>query len=196
MAYRHRIDAADLVPDARARALFVDALEAPDGTVATIGDYALAGDSAPRPCAHFRATRAGAAIDKRVALRDERVHVAYALAGGLAGRWRVEMDLAMPSCDGVGGRFIHDGAIRGGFGDTHAIDATDHVRLDDTFMGGGVDLRCSPRARVDARPYRTVSQSEQGFEKIMQSITLTLSWPLDGGPVAIDVSLAIARRDA
>ncbi len=147
VAYRHRIDAADLVPDARARALFVDALEAPDGTVATIGDYALAGDSAPRPCAHFRATRAGAAIDKRVALRDERVHVAYALAGGLAGRWRVEMDLAMPSCDGVGGRFIHDGAIRGGFGDTHAIDATDHVRLDDTFMGGSVDLRCSPRAR-------------------------------------------------
>jgi hypothetical protein len=59
-------------------------------------------------------------------------------------------------------------------------------------MGGRVELRCAPPARIVTRPYRTVSQSEQGFEKIMQSMTLTLSWPLDGTQRHIGVGLVIA----
>jgi hypothetical protein len=41
-----------------------------------------------------------------------------------------------------------------------------------------------------------VSQSEGGFEKIMQSVTLTLSWPLDAAHANIDLSLEIRKHSA
>ncbi|HEX6136547.1 MAG TPA: alpha-amylase/4-alpha-glucanotransferase domain-containing protein [Casimicrobiaceae bacterium] len=195
LAYRHPIDAADIVPDPRGRALFVDSYEAAGGATTSITGYGLVDDTGEAPAAHFRATFAGIAADKRVALRDNRLQVSYVVSGGRPGRWIVELDLAMPSCDGIGGRFIADGTIRGGFGDDHAL-AGGRVVLDDTFLGGRVEVACTPPAQIVARPYRTVSQSEQGFEKIMQSVTLTLSWPLEAAEVAFGVALAIERGNA
>ena len=197
LAFRHPVDPADLVPDPRARTLFTDALEAADGGLAPIDAYADVGAEPALPAAHFRALQAGAVIDKRIALRGDRVHVAWRVSGAPAGRFVVELDLALPSCDGFGGRFVRRGSILGGFGEEHALAEADQFALDDTVLGGTVEFRCTPPARVLARPYRTVSQSEEGFEKIMQSIALTLSWPLDAAATtAIDVELAIAPGNA
>lgn len=74
----------------------------------------------------------------------------------------------------------------------NALAEGDRFSLDDTVLGGSVDVRCTPPANMLTRPYRTLSQSEEGFEKIMQTITLTLSWPLDGAATEIGVVLAIA----
>jgi 4-alpha-glucanotransferase/alpha-amylase len=34
-------------------------------------------------------------------------------------------------------------------------------------------------------PHFTVSQSEAGFEKVMQAVTLKLSWPISAGTVSV-----------
>ena len=42
-------------------------------------------------------------------------------------------------------------------------------------------LPASLPAHIAARAHRTVSQSEAGFEKVMQAVELTLTWPLVAG---------------
>jgi hypothetical protein len=131
-------------------------------------------------------------VEKRLALRDERIDVEWRLSAPLPGRWVSELDIAMPSCDGVGGRFVHAGSTRGGFGETHTLVEASEVTLEDTELRGAITLHCAPPANIVARPYRTVSQSEQGFEKIMQSVTITLSWPLTRNLREITLSLRVA----
>jgi 4-alpha-glucanotransferase/alpha-amylase len=65
-------------------------------------------------------------------------------------------------------------------------------------MGGSVTLACSRSVRLEARPYFTVSQSEGGFERIMQSVCLTLSWPIERGQSEVTLTLEIqqTRDDA
>jgi len=48
-----------------------------------------------------------------------------------------------------------------------------HMKSDDRFMRGSVGILTSHPARVRARPLHTVSQSEDGFEKVMQCVS---SW--------------------
>jgi hypothetical protein len=45
-------------------------------------------------------------------------------------------------------------------------------------------------ARIKARPHMTVSQSEAGFEKIMQAVELTFTWEVEG-PTEIQVDLDV-----
>jgi 4-alpha-glucanotransferase/alpha-amylase len=66
------------------------------------------------------------------------------------------------------------------------------ITLDDDVLGGSVELKVSVPAELHAQPYYSVSQSEEGFEKIMQAVTLKLQWPVIVG--ALVVSLAINAR--
>ena len=72
-----------------------------------------------------------------------------------------------------------------------ATSVTD-ITLDDDVLGGSVELKVSAPAELHAEPYYSVSQSEEGFEKIMQAVTLKLQWPVVVG--ALVVSLAINAR--
>jgi hypothetical protein len=99
------------------------------------------------------------------------------------GSLRTTLDLAMPSCDGFTGRYIVGDDIPCGFGQPLDIASADAVVLDDRCMGGAVVLRFTPAARVRGRPYHTVSQSENGFERIMQSATIDAQWSV-GSPSA------------
>ena len=63
-------------------------------------------------------------------------------------------------------------------------------------MGGRLTLRTNQPVRLRAQPCYTVSQSEGGFEKIMQSVTLSLSWPLDAAHASVDLSLDILKHPA
>jgi 4-alpha-glucanotransferase len=196
VSFRHEIGPAEVVPDERARSLFVDAWVAPDGGRTPIDGYALEYEETHSPAVRFRAASGTAAIEKHVTVGAERLDVLYRVAAGAGGRLEVELDLAMPSCDGPGGRFRHAGASRGGFGDSLALEETTGLTLDDTFLGAAVTLGWNRLGRVLATAYRTVSQSEQGFERIMQSVTVALSWELGAGEHELNVTLAIVPHAA
>lgn len=186
--FKHAITADDLAPDPRPRNLFVDCRTDAEGQTRQVVSYALQGGAGSE--AKFAAPLEE--VEKRLIVTEEALEAAYRLEGG-AGVFRTELDLAMPSCDGFGGRYIDGGHIPGGFGQPLAIEGLTELTLDDRFMGGSLTLRCSPPARLAAGPYFTVSQSEGGFEKVMQSVSIVLEWSLAGGAAEIRVSLRIAK---
>ena len=59
------------------------------------------------------------------------------------------------------------------------------------MLGGGLVLSASRPVDIRARPHYTVSQSEAGFEKIMQAACITLSWPIDAVSQELTISLEI-----
>jgi hypothetical protein len=81
-----------------------------------------------------------------------------------------------------------------GFGQPLDAVGVGELVLDDQFMGGAVAVLCSSPALVHARPHLTVSQSEDGFEKIMQCVTMALAWPLAAGRHELSVALKISRH--
>ena len=90
---------------------------------------------------------------------------------------------------GGGGRYIHEGTILCGFGQLLELSAMTSLTLDDNVLGGSVKLNISSPVALIARPCYSVSQSEGGFEKIMQAVTLTLEWPLTLGDVVVSIEI-------
>jgi 4-alpha-glucanotransferase/alpha-amylase len=146
------------------------------------------------PEARFSAHAADAQISKRVALRKSGVAVDYRVEAAGPGRLQVELDIAMPSCDGFSGRYVHRDEIIGGFGESFELEATDRLTLDDRHLKGSVTLAASRPAKLLARPCLTVSQSEDGFERIMQSASIALSFEV--GPGASEISVTLDVRAA
>jgi len=183
--FKHAISPEDAIPDTRPRAIGVDQVIGPDDAAHPVANYALI--KADAAVVRFAATLGDAQIEKRVTLLADGVALDYR-ASGLAGRWQVQLNLAMPSCDGFAGRYVlADGTVPCGFGQDLALDDVATLRLEDGVLGGVITLNVQPPARLAARPHLTVSQSEAGFEKIMQAVEITLSWPiggLHGGPAA------------
>jgi alpha-amylase/alpha-mannosidase (GH57 family) len=179
VAFKDAIGAADILPDARPRRLFLDAWQRPDGETEW-PRYAAGAFKAPLMSAAFSAPLAGGEAMKTFTLAGRALQVAYRLRGIPGGRFTVVLDLAMPSCDGYAGRYVlADGSIPCGFGQALDLPAAAELTLDDRILGGGLRLAASRPVDLSARPHYTVSQSEAGFEKIMQGARLTLSWPID-----------------
>ena len=185
IAFRHAVGPEDARPDARPRALFVDGWEPEDGTPA----WPCYARAARADAAVFTAEAGEVAVRKQYALGAEGLAVRWTVEPAGAGMWRTEINLAMPSCDGFFGRVRAAAGILGGFGKEHVIEACPGLRLEDGVLGGGVELVIDPPARVMARPLHTVSQSEAGFEKIMQAVTLELRWPMAPGRATVSVRL-------
>ena len=95
--------------------------------------------------------------------------------------FQTRLFLAMPSCDGPAGQFFADEQSQGGFGLPIQGEKTRQIVLEDAVMGGKITLHCNPPARWEAAPHMTVSQSEAGFEKIMQALQLDFYWDLTAG---------------
>lgn len=193
VSFKHEIAEEDLATDAAGRTLFRDRLLGPDGQAREVDGYAMLDmdDTATAPRAGFRALPGDGVIDKRIALQGSRLVVSYRIEG-LRGVLLTELNIAMPSCNGYAGRYILRGEMPCGFG--QPLDALEvgELVLDDRFMGGALKLSCSPPASLRARPLHTVSQSEGGFEKIMQCVVLTLEWPLAQGSNEISVTLEVS----
>jgi hypothetical protein len=191
IAFKDVIGAADVVPDARPRRLFADAWHRLDGETAW-PQYATGAFRAPLMSAAFSAALDGGEVTKIITLAGRALQVAYRLHHVPGGRFSVELNLAMPSCDGYSGRYIlSDGSIPCGFGQALELAASQGLTLDDRFLGGGLRLSASRPVDIAARPHYTVSQSEAGFEKIMQAVCLTLSWPIDAVLQELTFSLEI-----
>jgi hypothetical protein len=193
VSFKHAITADDLVPDAYSRSLFRDRWVDAAGQEHLLASYQLGPNVAIEHAATFRAPCSFGRVDKLVVVQGGRLTVTWFLADVPEGTFRTELSLAMPSCDGYAGRYILRGEIPCGFGQPLDAEEVTELVLDDRFMGGSVAILASRAASVRCRPHVTVSQSEDGFEKIMQAATVTLSWPLRAGAHEFSVALKIAQ---
>ena len=192
--FKHAIAAADLLPDAHGRTIFRDAWLDGAGNAAPLAGYALVPHGAVEHAASFAGPCGAGRAEKLVLVQGSRVTATWFIETGAAGTFRTELNLAMPSCDGSAGRYILDGESPCGFGQPLDADRATELVLDDRFMGGAVTVLCSRPAALSARPHFTVSQSEGGFEKIMQCATVVLSWALAAGRHELSVALKIAAH--
>ncbi len=176
IAFLHEITPDDVVPDARPRGIAIDTLITADGTRHAVDRYQTG--NAP---GHFVASGESWRVEKTYAIDKEALTIRYRVSGG---RLETRLNLAMPSCDGYGGRYVlADGSVPGGFGQT--LDAaTPQLTLEDTELGGALHIAVTasgdfitPAPTFHGQPHRTVSQSEAGFEKVMQAACIDLSWP-------------------
>jgi hypothetical protein len=193
---KHEISAADLEADPAARSLFRDACVDAGGSLRMLAEYGLREVNGAGVI--FVTRVGGATLQKEIALRGNRVSVSYSFTGAIeaagACAFETTVDLAMPSCDGPGAHYLCRAVVAGGLGQTLDLEGMTELVLVDNFMGGSLALRSNPPIRLRARPCYTVSQSEGGFEKIMQSVTLALSWPLDAAHASIELSLDIIKH--
>ncbi len=183
--FKHDIFPQDTVPDAAPRAIFVDWLGGADGPATPLADY-VSGDGA-----NFAATAGGGRISKHLAVDQNRLSASYRFDGAAPAAFTCRINLAMPSCDGFSGRYIlADGRIPCGFGQDLVLDAATELSLDDRELRGRLVFRSSRPVRIEAAPHHTVSQSEAGFEKIMQAACLTVSWsPAPGDETTLSLEV-------
>ena len=168
VSFKHVITADDVVPDSRPRGIFVDTWLADDGTAVVPRYYA----SGPLS---YSAADDDVKLRKSYALDGSGLTTSYLASD--SGLLQIEINLAMPSCDGYAGRYmLADGSVPGGFGQPLDIEETSRLMLIDGVLGGKLVLTSNRPVSVSGRPHFTVSQSEAGFEKIMQAAVLTLRW--------------------
>lgn len=173
------ISAEDLLPDALPRAIALDSLDDQP-----LCDYRLDADEP----LHFR--RAG--VDKRYQLQPGRLVIEWRLRGLAGQTLRTTLNLAMPSCDGFLGRYrLADGSIPGGFGQPLQLDGTRWLRLEDGVLGGAVELHGSVPLAIRCQAQHSVSQSENGFEKIIQAVAITLAWTLPDDDCTLCIHLGM-----
>ncbi len=173
VAFLHTILPGDADPDERPRGLFVDSAIDANNMLRPLDAY-VPGAEPDRWVAGGEGWR----IEKRFALEGDALVVSFRIDGArLPSLIETEINLAMPSCDGFGGRYLlADGSVPGGFGDALALAEATQLRLEDSELRGALCIETSQPVSVEARAHRTVSQSEAGFEKIMQAVCLTLAW--------------------
>ena len=177
--FKHPVAPADIVPDVLPRALCLDEL---DGC--SVADYTSATPDT------LKFTRPG--IGKTWTADGSTATITWQLKGLAGKRLTTRLNLAMPSCDGFLGRYVlADGGIPGGFG--HALDLTaaSSLTLEDGVLGGRVLLRTTIPAEIHGRPQQTVSQSEAGFEKIMQALELSVNWVIPDDACTLQLKLTI-----
>lgn len=199
VSFKHQIAPGDLVVDAYRRTLFVDRLVSPGGEPRMMR-YSLAAVEGAAPAAAFVSADPEAFLRKELALRGDTLTVTYRFDGAHPGRsegvhgsrFEVELNIAMPSCDGPAGYIKADGHVCGGFGQVHDLADCGELLLADEVLGGAVRLSFSHPPRISSAPCFSVSQSEAGFEKIMQAVTLILSWPLPGEGQTLAVTLQVS----
>ena len=184
VAFRHAVTRADLVVDEAPRRLFVDRWR--DGARRTLAyRYASA--------ARFHSTHDDIIVVKEYLVDANALRVRYRFDTKPVGTFSTELNLAMPSCDGPAGRYIYQNEVPGGFGQPLAIDNLRELKLEDDILGGAIVLTSNLPLTLDARPLHTVSQSEAGFEKIMQAVVLTLEWNAAQLSAPLEVGLTIEK---
>jgi len=200
VSFKHQIAPEDLVMDTYRRTLFVDRLVAPGGETRPV-QYRLTAVESGGPQAAFESDPAAGHLRKEFALRGDTLTVTYAF-GGEAGdlepgsRFEVELNIAMPSCDGPAGYFKACEQVCGGFGQVHSLRDCRSILLADEVLGGAVKLSFNQPAGIESAPCFSVSQSEAGFEKIMQAVTVVLSWPVPERGQALTITLQAGKNVA
>ena len=177
--FKHPVTVADIVPDALPRALWLDAIDSD-----AVSDYHLV------DAATLAFARPG--IVKTWSLAGATATVRWQLNGFAGRRFVTRLNLAMPSCDGFLARYVlADGSVPGGFGLPLDLAAASSLVLEDDVLGGRVRLAASIPGEITGRPQHTVSQSEAGFEKIMQAVEIAFVWHLPDDDCTLQLQLTI-----
>ncbi len=190
VAFLHVIQPQDAEPDTRARGMFDDCWYPAEGPPRPINDYREDGELV------FSTAICAGNLAKSYRMESDRLTVSYRSQDAV-GRVEIRLNVAMPSCDGYLGRYIlENGDVPCGFGDHLELSAMRRLTLNDGVLGGNLMIETSQPLRLVARAHRTVSQSEAGFEKIMQAVELTFSWLLDGTPRELALTVETRRQPA
>jgi len=189
--FKHAIEAADLTPDTRSRGLFVETWTDYDAKLPVAYQSQVVQGNAV--LCMGQAGEGAVRVGKIFGVRDHALNVAIKASprGGGRGRLSTRLNLAVPCCDGPAGRYVVRGEIPGGFGQRFSWESLDALSLEDHYLKGAIQLAISPPAKVKVQPHFTVSQSEAGFEKIMQAVELTLTWEVEG-PTEMNVQVEIS----
>ena len=173
VAFLHTILPGDADPDERPRGIFIDSLVGRNDMLRPIAFYAPG--EIPGV---WTAAGEGWRIGKSYRLDGDTLNVVFRAEGAALPKLiETELNLALPSCDGFGGRYVlADGSVPGGFGEALELSGVQRITLDDSELRGALLIEASQPVRLEAQPHRTVSQSEAGFEKIMQAVCITLAW--------------------
>ena len=190
--FKHVIVAADIIPDETPRAIFIDRWVDGQGRRTLLDNYTAVDEQ------RYRASGNGWTLDKRLELGSAEITASYRCAGTPPAGLECEINLAMPSCDGYSGRYIlTDGSIPCGFGQTLELADCVVLSLDDRELKGRIVLRSNRPVRLRGAPHHSVSQSEAGFEKIMQCVCLTLAWsPTAGEAWSISIGVVVDGNEA
>jgi alpha-amylase/alpha-mannosidase (GH57 family) len=190
VSFKHEILPEDLATDPHGMTLFRDSWAEREGATRQQVTYGLpkAGKTA---AATFSGQFGLSTVTKQIALKDAGLKVSYKFENVHGGMFRIEINLAMPSCDGPAGRFRIGEDIPGGFGQPLRLASMKDLLLEDEVLGGAVRLTASVPCRLNTWPHFSVSQSEAGFEKIMQAVTLELTWHGDSIAKGVDVALEV-----
>jgi 4-alpha-glucanotransferase len=188
MSSKHEITETDLAVDTYRKTMFVDFWKDE-----SIGEEQV---SYRRPTSgknslDFAASMKGGKINKKITLNKDTLLVQYSFSKLPKGSFKVEINLAMPSCDGPAGRFRIGENIPCGFGQPLSFAGLKEISLEDDVLGGVVHLASSHACAFSSYPHFSVSQSEAGFEKIMQAVTLHLEWPSDTLVEDLQISIQV-----
>ncbi len=176
VAFRHDFPITDLSPDLHGRGLFEDFLLTTEGAYARVETYVIIQSSLQGLTLEMAPNASGSGMRKRYELTSGELRVTWYPTGDPVG-WATALHLALPSCDGYGGRYrLADLTIPGGFGQPLQVQSLKKLWLEDSALGGRIQLTVSHPVQLRAAPFHTVSQSEAGFEQIMQAARLELRW--------------------
>jgi hypothetical protein len=191
VSFKQEIFEEDLATDAHPKALFIDKWQGrADAAPIQVGCYELVAGRGTGMA--FKSTVGGHSVQKKISLKESSLNVSYEFATRARGMFSVEINLAMPSCDGPAGRFRIGQNVIGGFGQAQEIPALQEVWLEDDVLGGKVRLSCDHPAHFLSWPHFSVSQSEAGFEKIMQAVTIVLSFEIGHLKSPLKISIDVS----
>jgi hypothetical protein len=190
MVSKHTILPEDMVIDPRQKRLFLDRWTDAEGNV-TEPCYRLLDAGSHTLQATCESALGAGSLHKRYSLDGSRLTVAYRFTNVGTGTLRMTVNLAMPSCDGPAGRFRIGGEIMGGFGQVLQSGSLRHIVLEDEVLGGKMDIALNQVVAFDSRPCFSVSQSEAGFEKIMQAVVLTFEYAPQGQDETLEFHIEI-----
>jgi hypothetical protein len=190
ISLKHEITQQDMQIDEQQKLMFIDRWL--DGGEEIKPVYVAAGNTGMKHGAAFEAALGTGRVRKSVLLDDKRLYVAYHFAGVNRGIFRVVVNLAMPSCDGPAGRFRVGDEIAGGFGQVLQLDTMQRIVLEDAVLGGKLNVLVNHPVAFHSEPCFSVSQSEAGFEKIMQAVVLEFEYALTGHTDALEFCIEVA----
>jgi 4-alpha-glucanotransferase len=172
--FKHEIKPEDLQPDKRSRGWFAETWTDFDGKLPVEYSSTVVQGGAVLCMGQAGEGKEAVRVAKIYSVQDNRLVVALKAVGN--GRLSTRLNIAMPCCDGPAGRYRVNGEIPGGFGQSFNWNDLKQLTLEDLYLGAAIKLETNRPARIRAQPHFTVSQSEAGFEKIMQAVELTLTW--------------------
>ncbi len=190
VSLKHEITQEDMVIDERQKLMFLDRWSTED--TESRPSYVATAHAGRTHGVMFEAALGAGRVRKSVALDGARLFVTYEFDGVGEGVFEVTVNLAMPSCDGPAGRFRVGDEIMGGFGQLLQHAAMQHIVLEDDVLGGRLNVSVDRPVALHSQPCFSVSQSEAGFEKIMQAVVLTFDCMLTAQSEKLEFCIDVA----